>query len=117
MATIIDGDGHITEPRAVWEEYAEPAFRDLVIQLRRGEDGNDELWIAGERRPSSNPAPSCIPGALSNPDRKVNWDDILPGGYDPGSRLEVLDGEGFDQALLFPSIYLIWGDIRDSTLR
>ena len=116
MATIIDGDGHITEPRAVWEEYAEPAYRDLVIQLRRREDGNDDVWIAGERRPSSNPAPSCIPGALSNPDRRVNWDDILPGGYDPGSRLEVLDAEGFDQALLFPSIYLIWGDIRDPAI-
>ena len=49
MATIIDGDGHITEPRAVWEEYAEPAYRDLVIQLRRGEDGTDDLWIAAAR--------------------------------------------------------------------
>ena len=32
---IIDADGHVTEPSALWEEFAEPAFRDRVIQVRR----------------------------------------------------------------------------------
>ena len=32
---VVDSDGHIVEPPAVWQEYAEPAFRDLVIQVRR----------------------------------------------------------------------------------
>ena len=32
MARIIDADGHIVEPRKLWEEYVEPEFRDRVIQ-------------------------------------------------------------------------------------
>jgi hypothetical protein len=30
----MDSDGHIVEPPAVWEEYAEPGLRDLVIRVR-----------------------------------------------------------------------------------
>ena len=26
MTQIIDADGHIVEPRALWEEYTEPRF-------------------------------------------------------------------------------------------
>jgi hypothetical protein len=30
MARIIDADGHITEPRVLWEQYTESAYRDRV---------------------------------------------------------------------------------------
>ena len=113
MAEIIDADGHITEPPAVWEDYAEPAFRDLVPQVRRSAAGTDELWIEGEHRPHSNPAPASIPGAMRDETRRYRWEDILPGGYDPARRLEVLDEEGVQRAFLFPTIYLLWGDIAD----
>jgi hypothetical protein len=33
MARIIDADGHIVEPRKLWEEYVEPEFRDSVIRV------------------------------------------------------------------------------------
>lgn len=39
MAKVIDADGHVVEPRAVWTEYTEPEFRDRVIQIRRNDDG------------------------------------------------------------------------------
>ena len=113
MAEIIDADGHVTEPPAVWEEYTEPAFRDRVPQVRRNDRGSDELWIEGEPRPYSNPAPASIPGALADQTRRYNWEDTLPGGYDPARRLDVLDEEGVDRAILFPTIYLLWGDIQD----
>jgi predicted TIM-barrel fold metal-dependent hydrolase len=47
------------------------------------------------------------------PDKRLTWDDILPGSHDPGARLAVLDEEGIDQALFFPSIHLLWGDVED----
>jgi hypothetical protein len=34
MAQIADSDRHIVEPRMVWEEYIEPAFRGQMIQIR-----------------------------------------------------------------------------------
>lgn len=50
MATIIDADGHVDEPRAVWQEYMEPAYREQVIQLARDHDGMDKLKIEGKVR-------------------------------------------------------------------
>lgn len=42
MPQIIDADGHIVEPKALWEEYVEPEFRDRVVQIRH-RDGRDEF--------------------------------------------------------------------------
>ncbi len=90
MTRIIDADGHVVEPRALWEDYAERQFREQMIQIRRNRDGGDELWINGENRsrPSLPVAASMVPGGLSDLERarKLTWDDILPGGYDPHAR-------------------------------
>jgi uncharacterized protein len=110
--SVVDSDGHLVEPPVVWEEYADPAFRDLVIQVRRTAGGREELRVEG-RSYGLSPAPTCIPGAFSDPDTTVTWDDLLPGGYDPIARLAVLDEEGFERAVFFPSIYLLSGDIED----
>ena len=60
MTRIIDADGHIVEPRALWDDYAEPQFRDRMIQVRRNRDGGDEL---SDRRRESQPpvAPAWRP--------------------------------------------------------
>lgn len=33
QSTIIDADGHIVEPPALWQEYVELAFRDRIPQV------------------------------------------------------------------------------------
>ena len=113
---VIDADGHICEPPVVWEKYAEPAYRDAVLQIRAQGRPYGELFHEGRsvvaRSGLANPARACIPGAM-RPEVEVTWDDILPGSYDPAARLEVMEAEGIDRALLFPTIYLLWGDVRD----
>jgi predicted TIM-barrel fold metal-dependent hydrolase len=113
---VIDADGHICEPPVVWERYVEPGYRDDVLQIRVLDRPFGELFHEGRpvaARPGlANPAKACIPGAMS-PEVEVSWDDLLPGSYDPAARLEVMEAEGIDRALLFPSLYLLWGDIRD----
>ena len=108
MTRIIDADGHIVEPRTLWEDYAEPRFREQMIQIRRNREGGDELWIDGENRsrPSLPVAASMMPGGLSDLERarKITWDDLLPGGYDPQARIKVMDEEGIDVAVLYPSL-------------
>jgi predicted TIM-barrel fold metal-dependent hydrolase len=109
---VIDGDGHICEPELVWTEYTQARHRERVLQIRT-QQGQSHLCIEGHvRRGGVGPAQACIPGGLQ-PGRALSWDDILPGSHDPKARLAVLDEEGIDQALLFPSIHLLWGDIRD----
>jgi predicted TIM-barrel fold metal-dependent hydrolase len=111
--TVIDADGHITEPELVWTEYTTADMRDRVLQVVT-ENGHSSLQVEGHSRGDQGPGPAeaCIPGGME-PGKNLTWADILPGGYDPRARLDVLDEEGIDKALFFPSIHLLWGDIRD----
>jgi predicted TIM-barrel fold metal-dependent hydrolase len=120
MALIIDADGHIVEPRKLWEEYVEPEFRDRVIRIERSREGLDEFWINGERRrgPGGSIVASVIPGGYLSAERTraAAWEDILPGSWDSHARIKVLDEEGIDIAFLYPSFYLIYGDHEDPRL-
>jgi predicted TIM-barrel fold metal-dependent hydrolase len=120
MARVIDADGHVVEPRAVWTEYIEPAFRERVIQIRRNGEGMDELWINGENRsrPSLPVAASMIPGGLRDLERarSLTWDDVPRGGGDSKERIKIMDAEGIDVAVLYPSLWLLYGDLTDSKL-
>ncbi len=111
--TVIDADGHITEPELVWTEYTSAAMRDRVLQVVT-ENGRSSVKLEGRSRGSDGPGPAeaCIPGGME-PGANVTWADILPGGHDPHARIKVLDEEGIDKALFFPSIHLLWGDIKD----
>ncbi len=108
---VYDADAHICEPRQVWEEYCDPAYRDRVLRAGLTAEGKDVLYANGEPTGAS-AAPACIPGAYADPD--VTWDDIVPGSYDPAERLTVMDAERLDAALMFPSIHLVSGDLRDA---
>jgi predicted TIM-barrel fold metal-dependent hydrolase len=120
MARIIDADGHIVEPRALWNEYVEPKWRERVIQVRRNPSGMDELWIDNENwsRPSLPVAASMVPGGLSDLERarRLTWDDVPRAGFDPHERLKVMDAEGIDVAVLYPSLWLLYGDLNDPQL-
>ncbi len=112
---VFDSDGHICEPEMVWTEYTRAAFRDRVLQVRT-ENGQSDLFLEGHLRRSrggTGPAQACIPGGMSPSGRSLTWADILPGSFDPKARLAVLDQERIDQALFFPSIHLLYGDVRD----
>ena len=112
---VIDGDGHICEPEIVWTEYTRAKFRDRVLQVRT-ENGHSHLYVEGHLRgvgDGAGPAQACIPGGMSPAGRSLTWADILPGSFDPKARLEVLDEEQIDQALFFPSIHLLYGDVHD----
>jgi len=120
MDRVIDADGHVVEPREVWTDYAEPEFRDRIIEVRRTSDGRDELWIGGENRsrPSLPVAASMIPGGLRDLERarRLTWDDVPPGGGDPHERIKVMEEEGIDVAVLYPSLWLLYGDLTDPKL-
>ncbi|MEA2626766.1 MAG: uncharacterized protein QOD06_2811, partial [Candidatus Binatota bacterium] len=121
MTRMIDADGHVAEPKVLWEEYVEPRFRERVIQVRRNDEGLDDLWIGGENRTRGsglNVAATCVPGGMSDAERArtLTWDDVPRGGWDPGARLADMDSEGIDVAVLFPTLWLLYGDLDDPEL-
>src|SRR5206468_8857962 len=78
MTHVFDADGHICEPPRVWEEYAEGAFRDRVLQVRKLGQPWSELFAEGHGL-GVNPAPACIVGRIAD---DVDWSEILPGSYE-----------------------------------
>jgi uncharacterized protein len=112
---VIDADGHICEPRAVWTDYVATPYRERTIRVERDPgDGRDWLWINGAPRKNLPPASACIPWGMDDPGHPPGWDEILPGSYDGAARVKVLDEEGIERSLLYPSIYLLHGDIEDA---
>jgi predicted TIM-barrel fold metal-dependent hydrolase len=113
---VIDADGHICEPPALWNEYIEKKHRADAIRVERDPDGRDWIQINGRIRRNLRPAAACVPWGMDDPDKVPSWDDILPGSYDGGARAKVLEEEGIERTLLYPSLYLIAGDIEDPTV-
>ncbi len=114
---IIDSDGHVVEPAAVWKEYSEPDYRD---RLDRPGGGVQEL---GMRR-----AYPDVSRPLVESDGEESWAAEIggdtweeeartrmgrPGGYDPHARLLDMDAEGIDRAVLYPTSMLTWVDDTD----
>lgn len=107
---VYDADAHICEPPSVWNEYCDPAYRDLILRVDSNADGGDTMFVNGVdvRTPV---AQACIPGAYGDP--TVTWADITPGSWNPAERLKVMDAEGLDAALMFPSVDLLAGDLSE----
>ncbi|HVA84097.1 MAG TPA: amidohydrolase family protein [Candidatus Binataceae bacterium] len=119
MAKIIDSDAHVVEPRALWEEYVEPAFRDRIPRVVKDADGVDRFAVGQAARAGIYaPAAMCIPGGLSRPElaSQLSWDDLRPGSYDPHARIQDMDSEGIDVSFLFPSLALAYVAIREADL-
>ena len=121
----VDADGHILEPPDLWETYLEPKYRDRALRLVPDEAGLEELEIGGERsRMSRKGFPSTL-GAMGDPDlRAMQLDpdrtylgEAPFGSMNPEERVELLDAEGIDAAVLYTTIGLLWeAELDDAEL-
>ncbi len=129
-AQVVDADGHVLEPMDMWENYLETKYKDRAIKWKTNSEGMDYLEIDG--KPSIN-APSGINAGLGGiggyPDKDGSRTKLLtpgvykyidgapPGSMDPHERIQVLDQEGIDAALLYPTVGLHWEeDVTDPGL-
>jgi predicted TIM-barrel fold metal-dependent hydrolase len=112
---VIDADGHINEPADLWEKYIDPQFRDRAIRIGKDPDGSDRLYIAGKPSRYFN-AEILSRGrgmGLDFEERaaraKVPYSESIPfGGNDPQERLRLLDYEGLEKAIIYPTLSLEW---------
>ena len=124
MADVVDADGHVLEPADTWEKYIDPKFRDRAIRIARDDDGLERLLIDNQPMQLLKGNLGTLGGielddaALGSFENEYTYaDGSPPGGYDPAARIKVLDEEGIDRVLLYPTIGICWeGNTQDPAL-
>ena len=117
---VIDADGHILEPRNLWEEYGEAKYRDRLprIELRNGKEvfrvdqdhvvdtgfGLGFIGAMGSRETG---------GTFTNPGA---YETGREGGWNPHARIVDMDREGIDAAFLYPTLGLFMSPVQDPDL-
>lgn len=120
---IVDADGHVLEPRDLWKNYLEPQYRDRAICIQADAKGEEVLLVDGKPVEILRHQLAALGGIELDPDeifrnRALTYEDGCPlGSYDPKARLAVMDREGIDVAILYPTIGICWeGPLQDAEL-
>jgi len=115
----VDADGHVLEPPDLWDRHLEARFRDRPMGIRRDAEGLEYLEIAGRpskmvRRnlPQGLGAMDLVGGIPAPPGRVRTGlgylDNAGLGAWDATERLERLDRENLDLAILYPTLGVLW---------
>src|SRR5258708_27657148 len=103
MSLVIDADGHVEETLPELVDAIPAAMRGSAMQFVAEYGGYVTYRIEGRLWRSKYP----FPGGLQN---HVSAGGVRrEGGRDPKVRLQVLDDEGIDAAVLYPSVGLMFG--------
>jgi len=120
---VVDADGHVLEPADTWLRYLEPSYRDRAIRIDTDPDGYEVLLIDGRSLKTLRGQLGSLGGIEMDTERlltrgQVTYAEGSPaGGYDPHARLAVMDAEGIDSVLLYPTIGICWeGHVTDPGL-
>ena len=121
----VDADGHILEPPNLWETYIDPKYRDRALRIRIDENGLEELEIDGRRSQMTRRGFPATLGAMGAPDladiqknpERTYLREAPYGSMDPSERLQLLDAEGLDAAILYTTVGLLWeAEVEDPEL-
>ncbi len=109
----IDADGHVLEPADLWENYLEAKYQPRALRIKVDAEGYEYLEI--DQRPSQRTVKGSLGifGAMGEADLRPRPDrryaDNMPfGSSNAKERLELLERENLDCALLYPTIGLLW---------
>ena len=120
---VVDADGHVLEPADTWVRYLDPSYRDRAIRIATDADGYEVLLIDGRPLKTLRGQIGSLGGLEMDMERLLTRGQVTyaegspPGGYDPQARLAVMDAEGIDSVLLYPTIGICWeGHVSDPGL-
>jgi uncharacterized protein len=127
QSPVVDSDGHILEPPDLWQRYLEKQYLDRAIRFDHDEDGLEILLFDDQVVEIHRGTLGAMGGvqaenaeerlALMTPGQRTYEDGWAPGSNDPVERLKVMDGEGIDISILYPTIGIYWeGWVQDPEL-
>ncbi len=124
----VDADGHVVEPPDMWERYIDPKHRDVAMAVRT-DDQNRHYLDLGRGRISKvirNGYPVGVAlmdrmgGIVYDREPKTGSayiDDMPLGAMDPKERVQRLDMENVERAILYPSLGVLWvAEVEDEAM-
>ncbi|MBI1885997.1 MAG: amidohydrolase [Chloroflexi bacterium] len=110
--TVIDGDGHVIEPLELWQERTDPKYHDRIprpSELRGRFLLEDSVLPAEERMPDK------LRERIGEMTRE-KYPEALQSRFGPEARLTDMAREGIDFAVLYPTLGLLMGGMKDPGL-
>src|SRR5713101_1753576 len=121
---VIDADGHILEPPDLWENYLEEKYRDRAIKVVKNEAGLECLQYDGNLSKQAVPGFLAMLGGMGKggeelkPSADRTYVGCAPfGSMNAKERIELLDQEHLDKAVLYPTLGILWeAEVNDVEL-
>lgn len=112
-AWVIDGDGHVMEPKDLWTRRMDRArWGDWIPHTEALEPYYEVTYAGGEVRSGGRELQDRICAQVGLSAREF-WElgqrIHIPGGFDPDARIADMERDGIDAAVLYPSQALFFG--------
>jgi predicted TIM-barrel fold metal-dependent hydrolase len=103
---VVDADGHVLEPPTGLWERAPAEFKDRMFRVVRDDEGKE--WVHYDGAVSRATAIAGTAGMSVEEQTRafrgdLQYSDMVPGSYEPEPRIPVLDTDGIDQSVLYPT--------------
>jgi predicted TIM-barrel fold metal-dependent hydrolase len=114
----IDSDGHILEHPTAMPDYAPAKYRDRIWHVETNADGEEWLIYDETRLPANYMAAAGTAG-MSDEDRarsfrgELRYTEVRPAAWNAKARLQDMDQDGIDLAVLYPTMLLGLQSMRD----
>src|SRR5919108_5611245 len=107
----VDSDGHILEHPTAMPDYAPAKYRDRIWHIETDTEGTEWLHYDNQVIPANFMAAAGTAG-MSDEDRaksfrgELRYTEVRPAAYNAKARLQDMDQDGIDLAVLYPTSML-----------
>lgn len=112
---LVDADAHILEPANIWRDYTTNKFKDRVVSIEKNSEGKEYMKIDGKPAKLFRRDILSVLGGMGRTDEEVmaasknDYSTGAPfGSMNPVERLSVMDSDGIEKSILYPSLGLMW---------
>jgi predicted TIM-barrel fold metal-dependent hydrolase len=110
---VVDADTHFYEPKALWDDYLDPEFRDSAPQWVTDETGALRLHLEGKEYPARGTNKKGVGHIFG--DGMVH--ETMLAGNQAGPRLAEMDAWGVDVHVIYPTAGMLgFSQVQDPRL-
>jgi len=105
QAELISSDSHVIEPRNLWVDRIDSAFKDKAPRWVMDPPGLQGEYFVVEGKPPSRPVVTFSAGVpakdLPKHSATANVDDCRPGAWDPAERMKDMELDGVSAEVIY----------------